>query len=617
MHQPTYLYYDGKARLTNRTDNVGTVLYGFDANDNRTSVAGNGLTNTWTYDAYNRVSTYKDAYGNLIQYKYDANGNLTNLVYPGGKNVFYTFDADNHLTQVKDWSGRITTFQYDLAGRLTESTRPNGTFRTLSYDSAGEVTNIWEQMANGLPIAWFRYNWNPNSTMNWEFAAPLPHTNTLQTRNMTFNAANELYSVDGSQVTEDGDGNMTYGPLTNDNFVTYTFDARNRLSNVGGVTNVYDAMNNRIIQTYGTNTVSYVVNPNAKLPQVLERTKNGVTTYYIYGMGLLYQITETATATNTLTYHYDYRGSTIALTDDSGIVRDRFEYSLYATLTYRAGTDETPFLFNGRYGVMSDPNGLLYMLNRYYNPFICRFISSDPSGFAGGLNFYAYANLNPVSYLDPFGLGALGELVDTSWLTSSSVNSAPNVAINVNANANLGPFISAPGTPTPTPYFDPNLPFYYTVNNPTEGAYMPSPGWQNRVATGLTIATVVQSLVTPGEEEMVPGEIESAITGFRAVSDDELSQIVADNYRFYSPAGSSTPTGNLGKFFYTDQSAAQQAANYFSKQEGINYSVIQAQVPASSVTRTFTGIDSQWIPGGANAFFSEYPSLYKAVITPR
>lgn len=69
--QTTYLYYDGMGRLTNRTDNVGTTLYNFDANGNRTSAAGNGLTNAWTYDAYNRVSTYKDAYGNLIQYKYD------------------------------------------------------------------------------------------------------------------------------------------------------------------------------------------------------------------------------------------------------------------------------------------------------------------------------------------------------------------------------------------------------------------------------------------------------------------------------------------------------------------------------------------------------------------
>ena len=403
--QTTSYYYDAKGRLTNRTDNVGTTLYSYDVNDNRTNVAGNSLTNTWTYDAYNRISAYKDAYGNFIQYKYDADGNLTNLIYPGGKNVYYTYDNGNHLTQVRDWSGRVTTFGHDLAGRLTSITRPNGTQRIISYDSAGEATNILEETAVGFPIALFRLNWNAADEMQWEFAAPLPHTNAPPTRTMTYHDDNELATVDGADVTEDLDGNLTDGPLTNDDFVTYTFDARNRLLSAGGVTNFYDAANTRIGQLYGTNSVIYVVNPNAKLPQVLMRIKNGVTNYYVYGVGLLYQVTETATATNTLTYHYDYRGSTVALTDDSGNVQDRFEYSLYATLTYRAGADDTPFLFNGRYGVVTDPNGLLYMQARYYNPYLCRFVSADPSGFSGGLNMYAAFSGNPVSLTDPFGLG--------------------------------------------------------------------------------------------------------------------------------------------------------------------------------------------------------------------
>ena len=90
--------------------------------------------------------------------------------------------------------------------------------------------------------------------------------------------------------------------------------------------------------------------------------------------------------------------------DGNGNVTDRMEYSLYGTLTYHLGTNSTPFQFNGRFGVMTDPNGLLYMRARYYNPYICRFLNPDPLGFGGGLNFYAYANGNPVSYLDPFGL---------------------------------------------------------------------------------------------------------------------------------------------------------------------------------------------------------------------
>ena len=67
---------------------------------------------------------------------------------------------------------------------------------------------------------------------------------------------------------------------------------------------------------------------------------------------------------------------------------DRMEYGAYGMLTYRIGTNDTPFLYNGRYGVQTDPNGLLYMRARYYDPYICRFLNADPSGFGGGLNMY-------------------------------------------------------------------------------------------------------------------------------------------------------------------------------------------------------------------------------------
>jgi len=192
--------------------------------------------------------------------------------------------------------------------------------------------------------------------------------------------------------------------------------------------------------TNGAAATKFVVNPNAKLSQVLMRIKGGVTNYYIYGAGLLYEVTETATITNTLTYHFDYRGSTIALTGNNGNVTDRIEYSAYGLTTYRVGTSDTPFLFNGRYGVQTDANGLLYMRARYYNPYLCRFINQDPSGFSGGLNFYAYANGNPVSLLDPFGLGAVGEGGIMSWIDSgidsalhgidSGLHSAGNYMVN-------------------------------------------------------------------------------------------------------------------------------------------------------------------------------------------
>ena len=52
---------------------------------------------------------------------------------------------------------------------------------------------------------------------------------------------------------------------------------------------------------------------------------------------------------------------------------------------------------------IEDPNGLLHMRARYYSPTLRRFLNADPIGFAGGMNWYQYANGNPISYVDPSG----------------------------------------------------------------------------------------------------------------------------------------------------------------------------------------------------------------------
>ena len=88
-----------------------------------------------------------------------------------------------------------------------------------------------------------------------------------------------------------------------------------------------------------------------------------------------------------------------------------------------------PFLFNSRFGVQTDPNGLLYMRSRYYNPYISRFLNPDPRGFAGGLNFYLFCNDNPISETDPFGLDpAFSSIGIFSGLTASQEVQASQAA---------------------------------------------------------------------------------------------------------------------------------------------------------------------------------------------
>jgi RHS repeat-associated protein len=94
----------------------------------------------------------------------------------------------------------------------------------------------------------------------------------------------------------------------------------------------------------------------------------------------------------------------VALTDGSANVTDRIAYLPYGGLASRIGTNDTPFLYNAMYGVMSEPNGLLFMRSRFYNPATCRFANFDPIGIGGGINLFGFCKNNPIARYDSTGL---------------------------------------------------------------------------------------------------------------------------------------------------------------------------------------------------------------------
>jgi len=74
----------------------------------------------------------------------------------------------------------------------------------------------------------------------------------------------------------------------------------------------------------------------------------------------------------------------------------------FGNTTASAESLVSPFQYTGR---DYDPEtGLRYYRARYYDPTAGRFISGDPIGFKGGVNFYAYVNNRPVNMSDSFGL---------------------------------------------------------------------------------------------------------------------------------------------------------------------------------------------------------------------
>jgi RHS repeat-associated protein len=402
--QATTFSYDDRLRLTSKADPTGTIRYGYDDNGNVLTVAQGTATITRTYDARNRVSSATDAAGNVIGYQWDDAGNLTRLTYPGNKQVDYTYNSRNQLATVMDWNGRVTTYSYDRAGRMTGVTRHNGTSASYEYDAAGQLKTVKEG-SNGKLFRLHQFNYDAAGQLTSEFIAPRPKAYTLPPRTATYDSDNRLATWNGQGVAVDLDGNMTSGPLLSDTRVAYTYNSRNQLLSAGGVSYVYDAEGHRIATTQGGQTTSYVVDTSTGLSRVLiKEAPDGAKTFYVWGAGLLYEVSEAET---TKVHHYDYRGSTIARTNDAGAVIGRIEYAPYGTITRRFGDTDTPFLYNGRYGVQTDSNGLIHMRARYYNPYLQRFLNPDPIGFSGGQNWYAFADGNPISLSDPYGLAPI------------------------------------------------------------------------------------------------------------------------------------------------------------------------------------------------------------------
>jgi RHS repeat-associated protein len=147
---------------------------------------------------------------------------------------------------------------------------------------------------------------------------------------------------------------------------------------------------------------TYVYTPNGQLLyEVQTSTLSAASTVTDEETGETYLIPGDSPARY---FHYDITGSTIALSNEDNAVIGRISYTPYGEVTSRTGTTDTRFLFCGAYGVQTDVSGLIHMRARYYNPHLCRFINEDPIGFEGGMNFYGYANANPLLFTDPLGL---------------------------------------------------------------------------------------------------------------------------------------------------------------------------------------------------------------------
>ncbi|MCA9037734.1 MAG: hypothetical protein KDA91_21525 [Planctomycetaceae bacterium] len=153
--------------------------------------------------------------------------------------------------------------------------------------------------------------------------------------------------------------------------------------------------------------------------QLLSEDDGTTRTDYTHEPNLYGDLLSQTDGTNTRFYHFDARGDTRQLTDESETVTDSWTYDAWGSVLSRTGTTQTPFQLVGNLGYAFD--ALLdsnYIRARWYQSILGSWTSID-SIFAGSASsMYNYADNQPISRLVASGLEVhlWRTMMDGEWI---------------------------------------------------------------------------------------------------------------------------------------------------------------------------------------------------------
>jgi RHS repeat-associated protein len=492
--------YDAFGRLQSILDPSSGVTRQFTYNPHdqvATLARSDGSTLTYTYDGFLKTSaTLSGNVSGSVSWTYDNFLRVAQRSVNAGSPVVYTYDNDNLYTGTSSPVFSVAR-DYSNAGRIA-STALGSVTDTQSYDSFSELATYVASTALGTPYQLAVASRDPNgrilemtetvngSTHSWSFAYDSRGRLTSASRDLVTNTY--TYDPNGNRRTMNGSADWFYDSqdrlLSNPSGVAFTYrndgTATTKVTSAGTYGYSYDltgflqsvslpsgslvqytadARNRRIGRSLasGSSTISqqFVYDNQLRVAAELGNSGATVTSVFVYGTKPNvpdYMIQGTAT------YRVisDWLGSVrLVVNAATGAVVQQLDYDEFGNVlpssfdtTCAADAQCFPFQPFGFAGGLQDRDtGLVRFGARDYDPQIGRWISKDPSRFGGGLNFYVYADGDPVNELDSDGLNVapsdnlLGSLVH--WLSqlSSSLSSQADQALssgNYSASAELG-----------------------------------------------------------------------------------------------------------------------------------------------------------------------------------
>jgi RHS repeat-associated protein len=393
-----------------------TVQYGYDKASNRTSMTDpQSVPTTYAYDTLNRLHTltYNGQTPNYT-FGYDALSRRNSLTRPNAVDTTYGYDPVSRLTSVLHKLGTTTldgtAYTYDNAGnRLTKVDERTSTQFNYTYDNIYQLTKVTQGTRKPPTVESYTYDLVGN------------RLSSLGVSPYDYNTSNELTSTPSGSYTYDNNGNRKTDPSG----TQYSWDFDNRLTQVvlpgtGGTVNFkYDPFGRRIQKAFtqnGTTTsTNYLYDGNNLLEEV--DNSGNVLARYTQTRRLDDELSELRSGTTSY-YEADGAGSITSLSNTAGALANTYTYNSFGNVTASSGTVTNPFRYTGR--EFDQETAIYFYRARYVDPIAGRFMSEDPLGFKGGINFYAFVLNNPVNLRDPLGLKACENCTNAAPLSASS-----------------------------------------------------------------------------------------------------------------------------------------------------------------------------------------------------
>jgi RHS repeat-associated protein len=336
---------------------------------------------------------------NDISYNYDVMGNMTNLIENGIEMEHYEYDLKGQLVRVDSrYTNTTVLHEYDKGGNILKKVE-------YKYTNSTPTDVINEDI--------FEYN-----DENWK---------------------DKLTSYNGETFTYDQNGNV----LNYKEGFSFEWDNGKMLSQA--VNSEYNIMYNynsnglRTEKEINGNKTIYYYDGN----KIIKESNDEYEILYMYDsagniIGMNYE-------NNIYFFEKNVQNDIIGIYNQSGKKVVSYIYDSWGKLVKMDGEmastigEINPFRYRGYY--YDSETGLYYLQSRYYDPEICRFISSDTVFDLGcGLssyNIFQYCGNNPINKVDPTGQWVVSVGVEFKAACVFGLFMSLQVSMDQSLNGNL------------------------------------------------------------------------------------------------------------------------------------------------------------------------------------